>query len=83
MEILFQHSDYASKRSRLLGSVAYLLSMAGILLVDGGCDGPERPAAYTTSGVVRYMGEPVEGADVVFLPVEADGGNTFAFELTD
>lgn len=51
------------------------------LLCYGGCSsGDDRPSGVPAEGVVRYKGEPVEGADIAFSGEE---GKRSAFGRTD
>ena len=55
--------------------------LAGAVLLAGCLSGPDRPATYAVTGTVTYLGEPVEGATVVFVP--ATKGAASAAGVTD
>ena len=46
-------------------SMVLALAVLGAM---AGCGGPDRPMTVPVSGIVRYAGQPVAGADVVFQP---------------
>ncbi len=54
---------------RLLPSVCLLLSA----IVIAGCSSSNEPKPYPVSGTVTRGGNPVVGANVIFMPVAADG----------
>ena len=47
------------------------LFIVGLSVLGSGCGGP--PPLYPTAGTVTLKGVPVAGANVTFLPQEADG----------
>lgn len=47
-----------------------------------GCSGDSGPPSATVSGVVKYKGEPVKHANVMFFPKGVEGGRT-AHAMTD
>lgn len=49
----------------------YPLVIVGLPILGSGCGGP--PPLYPTAGTVTFKGVPVAGANVTFLPREADG----------
>lgn len=42
-----------------------------VLLIAGGCGGDDRPDVYEATGEIIYQGQPVEGAQVMFMPAAA------------
>ena len=47
-----------------------MLFVAAWLLVAAGCSGPKGPARVTVTGTVTLDGKAVEGANVIFHPLE-------------
>lgn len=54
------------------GRITNALTAGGLLILVGGCGGPERnsdwPQTFPVTGVVRLNNEPLEGATVMFSP---------------
>ena len=58
-----------------------ILLSIGLLSGCGGSDVPaDRPATHEVTGIVKFKGEPIEGANVTFKP---DGGERGASGITD
>lgn len=61
-----------------------LASFCLILLLGAGCQpGAGGAGGYPVSGVVRYQGKPVDGANVVFSPVDPQQGARAEAAKTD
>ncbi|MFO7905707.1 MAG: carboxypeptidase-like regulatory domain-containing protein [Pirellulaceae bacterium] len=68
------HFEMQCKRH---GTGFYALSLACALSLVG-CSSDDRPEGVSVSGIVTYQGQPVDGADVAFSPLEGSGAGGFA-----
>lgn len=46
------------------------LNILGVLILLCGCGGSDRPSVYPVTGHVLYRGQPVQDAEVTFLPAK-------------
>ncbi|MCS7237831.1 MAG: carboxypeptidase-like regulatory domain-containing protein [Thermoguttaceae bacterium] len=71
--------------SKLVWSgLALVVAFGVVLAVSPGCQpSGGGPATYSVSGVVTYQGKPVEGANVIFSPIDPQQGARAEAAKTD